>query len=134
MRHRKETCGWHVCAGRVKHVVDLDLTVARIGPHDEGARRAAKAPGGPEVGHHAPERITIKYNTWGEAFRQNAEREGKARGLRWYPSQIPTPRPLARACAAPREWTRGTGRCVRGGRAPRRGNRPRRPPAAGEIR
>ena len=29
MRHRNETFGWHVCAGRAKHVVDLDPTVAR---------------------------------------------------------------------------------------------------------
>ena len=28
MRYRNETCGWHVCAGRVKHVVDLDLMTA----------------------------------------------------------------------------------------------------------
>ena len=34
--HNDETCGWHVCAGRVKHVVDLDHTVARTGPHDGG--------------------------------------------------------------------------------------------------
>lgn len=31
MRHRNETGGWHVCAGRATHIVDLDPTVARIG-------------------------------------------------------------------------------------------------------
>ena len=61
MRHRNETCGWHVCAGRVKHV-DLDLTVARAGPRDGGTGRAADAPRGPEVGEHAPEGITIRGN------------------------------------------------------------------------
>ena len=45
MCHRNETCGWHVYAGRVKHVVDLDLTVARTATHDGGAGRAADAPG-----------------------------------------------------------------------------------------
>ena len=60
MRHRNETCGWHVCAGRVKHVVDLDLTVARTGPHDGGAGKVADASGGPEGGEHAPEGITTK--------------------------------------------------------------------------
>ena len=45
MRHRNATCGWHVCAGRVKHVVDLDLAVAGTGPHDGGAGRVADAPG-----------------------------------------------------------------------------------------
>lgn len=44
----------------VKHVVDLDRTVARAGPHDGGTSRAADAPGGPEVGVHAPEEIKIK--------------------------------------------------------------------------
>ena len=27
-----------LCARRVKHVVDLDLTVTHTGPHDDGAR------------------------------------------------------------------------------------------------
>ena len=37
MRHRDETCGWHVCAGRVKHVLrDLDHAVAGSGHHDDG--------------------------------------------------------------------------------------------------
>ena len=44
----------------VKHVVDLDLTVARIGPHDGGAGRVADAPGGPEVEEYAPNGITTK--------------------------------------------------------------------------
>ena len=86
MRHRNETCGWHVSIGRVKHVVDLDLAVARTGPHDGGAGRAAHAPERPELGDHAPEGIKIKDNSCGKALRQHAEREGKARILRRYPS------------------------------------------------
>ena len=86
MRHRNETCGWLVCAGRVKHVVDLDLTVARTCPHHDGARRAADASGGPEVGDHALKGITIQYHSCGGALRQNAERAGKTRTLRRYPS------------------------------------------------
>ena len=55
MRHRNETCGWRVCAGRVKHVVDVDLMAARTSPHDDGAGRVvADAPGGPHVGEHLP--------------------------------------------------------------------------------
>ena len=52
--------GRRVCAGRAKHVVDLDhvvhldLAVARTGPHEVGDGRAADPPGGPEVGEHAP--------------------------------------------------------------------------------
>ena len=46
--------------GCVKHVVDLDLTVARTGPRDGGAGGVADAPRGPEVGEHAPEGITTK--------------------------------------------------------------------------
>ena len=49
-----KTCGWHVCAGRVKHVVDLDLMVARSGPHDGGTGGVANAFGGPEGGEHLP--------------------------------------------------------------------------------
>ena len=39
--------GRRVCAGRAKHVVDLDLAVARTGPHEVDAGRAADPPGGP---------------------------------------------------------------------------------------
>ena len=46
--HRNETCGWHV--------VDLDLTVARTGPHDGGVGRVADAPWGPEAGGHLPKK------------------------------------------------------------------------------
>ena len=61
MRHHNETCARHICAGRAKHVVDLDLTVARADPHhDGGTGRAAGAPGGPEIGEPAPEGITIR--------------------------------------------------------------------------
>ena len=86
MRHRIETCGWHVCAGRVKHAVDLDPTVARTGPHDGGTSRVADTPGGPEVGEHAPEGITTKLHFCVEAFRQNAESAGTARRMRRCPS------------------------------------------------
>ena len=82
MRHRNEICGRLVCAGRVKHVVDLDLTAARARPHDGGTGRAADAPGGPEVGGHTPEGITIIVNFCVEALRPNAERAGKPRRLR----------------------------------------------------
>ena len=54
IHHRNETCGWHVCAGRVKYVLDLDLTVARTDPHDGGVGRVADTPGRPEVGEHLP--------------------------------------------------------------------------------
>ena len=53
--------GRRVCAGRAKHVVDLGLAVARTGPHEVGAGRAADSPGGQEVGEHAPEEIATKY-------------------------------------------------------------------------
>ena len=65
-RHHKETYGWHVCAGRVKHVVDLGLTVARRDPHDGGAGKVADAPGGSKVGEHATESMTTKHSC-GEA-------------------------------------------------------------------
>ena len=54
IRHRNETCGWHVCAGRVRRVVDLDLTVARTCPLDGGAGRVTDARGKTEVGEHLP--------------------------------------------------------------------------------
>ena len=83
MRHRSETCGRHVCAGRMKHVVDLDLTVARTGPHDGGVGRVADVPWGPEVGEHADEQgIMTKDNSCGEALLQDDERARKARRLR----------------------------------------------------
>ena len=63
MRHHDKTCGWHVCGGRVKHVVDLDLAIDRAVPHDGGAGRAANAPGEPEVGERALEGITIRVNS-----------------------------------------------------------------------
>ena len=114
MRHRNETFEWHVCVGRVKHV-DLDLAVARTGPHDGGAVRVADAPGGPEVEEHAPEEITTNYHSCAEALRQTAESAvdfGDAR--RRFRRQG-----LARARAVPRERIRGAGRCGRCGRAPR---------------
>ena len=61
-------------AGRVKQVVDLDLRVARTGPHDGGAGRVADAPGGPEVREHAPERITTKDQSCGVALHLDSER------------------------------------------------------------
>ena len=50
LRHRNETCGWHVRAGRVKHAVDLELMGARAGPHEDGAGRTDDAAGGSKVG------------------------------------------------------------------------------------
>ena len=35
-----------------KHVVDLDLTIARTVSHDGGAGKVADAPGGPALGEH----------------------------------------------------------------------------------
>ena len=52
MRHRNETYGWHVCAGRVKHVVDLEP--------DGRPHRTSRLRGAPEVGEHAPEGIATK--------------------------------------------------------------------------
>ena len=50
IRHHNETCGWHVCAGRVKHVVDLNLTVARRRQGD------LRSPGGAQIGEHDPKK------------------------------------------------------------------------------
>ena len=59
--------GRRVCAtGRAKHVVDLDLAVARTGPHEVGAGRAADPPGGPEVGEHAPKEIATRFSVCDE--------------------------------------------------------------------
>ena len=58
--------GRRVCAGRAKHVVDLDLAVARTGPHEVGAGRATDPPGGPEVGEHAPEEVATRYSSCDE--------------------------------------------------------------------
>ena len=96
-----ESCGWYVCTGRVKHVVDLDLTVARTGPCDDGACKAADAPGGQDVGDHASEGITMKHNSCRDAVRQHTQMAGKYLRLRGYPSQIPTSRPFASGSAAP---------------------------------
>ena len=49
--------------GRARHVVDLDLAVARTGPHEVGAGRTADTLGGPEVGEHVPEEIATKYSS-----------------------------------------------------------------------
>ena len=86
MRHRVETCGWHACAGRVKHVVDVDLTVTRSGPYDDGAGTAADPPGDRRSESTPLKEITIRHHSCGEALSQNAERVGKARRLRKYPS------------------------------------------------
>ena len=99
----------------MKHFVDLDLTVARTGPHDGGTGRVPGATKGSEIGEHAPEGITTKDQSCGEALRQNAESAvdfGDAR--RRFRRQG-----LARARAVPRERIRGAGRCGRCGRAPR---------------
>ena len=47
---------------RAKHVVDLDPMVARTGPHDGGAGRAAGPPGAPEAEEHPPDETTTKLN------------------------------------------------------------------------
>ena len=123
-RHRKKACGWHVVySGRVEHAVDLDHTVARRGPDDDGAGNTADDPEGPEVGEHDPEGNTTKDHSCPEALRQNAERAGKARRLRRCPSLIPTSRPRASACCAARgnRWHRPLR--PRRGRAP--ANKPR---------
>ena len=52
--------GRRVCAASTKLVVDLELTAAHAGPHENGVGRAADATGGPEVGEHAHEEIMIK--------------------------------------------------------------------------
>lgn len=41
--------GWHAFAGGSMSVVDLELAVAPVGPHDGNVGRAADAPGGPKV-------------------------------------------------------------------------------------
>ena len=63
--------GRHICAGQEKHVVGLDLTLARIGSHDSGLGKAADIPGGQKVGQHthAPEAITTKHRSCGETLR-----------------------------------------------------------------
>ena len=58
--------GRRVCAGRAKHVVDLDLAVARTGSHEVGAGRAGDPPGGPDVGEHAPEETATKCSSCNE--------------------------------------------------------------------
>ena len=85
IRRHDGICGWHVCAGRAEHVVDVEPTVARTGPPD-GAGRAADPPGAPKAKEHPTEEITTKLSLFVEALRQNAERAGKARRLRRYPS------------------------------------------------
>ena len=72
----KPVGGMYVPGEGNKHVVDLGLTVARVGPHNGGAGRAAIAQGRPEIGKHAPEEITKELKSCGEALRQNAQRAG----------------------------------------------------------
>ena len=128
MRHRNETCGWHVCAGRVTHVVDLDPTAARTGPHDGGAGRAADPRGHrrpkttPRTNHDTASRRCVKTLRGQErpADCGDTRRRFRRRGL-------------ARARATPRERIDSAGRCGRGGRAPRQRNRARRLSQAGEV-
>lgn len=49
--------GWHVCTGRVKYDVDLELTAALKGPRAGGAGMAADASGGSQPREHTPEAI-----------------------------------------------------------------------------
>ena len=109
MRHRNETCAWHVCAGHVKHVVDLDLTIGHTAPHDGGAAKCGRRSRGPEVGEHAPERITTKDDSCVEALRQNAATAGRPAVCRDTRRRF-RGRGLARARAALlRERIRGAG-------------------------
>ena len=132
MRHRNETCGWHVCAGRVTNVADLDLAVARTGPHDGGSGRVSDAPGGPEVGEHLPKES-------GQDIAPVARH--RAKSLRAQERSVDCGdtrrrsrrRGLARARAAPRERIRGAGRYGQGRHAPWRRNRARRSPVAGCV-
>lgn len=61
---------WHAFAESVKQGVDLELTAALAVPHDGVAPAGvADAPGGTEVGEHAPEGITRKQTSCREALR-----------------------------------------------------------------
>ena len=55
--------GRRVCVASAKLVVDLELTAAHAGPHEDGAGTTADATGGPKVGEHAHEEIMIKDNS-----------------------------------------------------------------------
>ena len=89
-----------ICGEQAKHVIDLDLTVARTGPHDGGAGRAADVPGRPEVGGHPPEEITTK-DSCGEALRQTLS----CRRLRTYTlGRSASSRPRTTACGAARAY------------------------------
>ena len=67
---------------RSQHAVDFDPAVAHTGPHDGGAGKLTDAHGGLEIREDAPEGITTK----GRVASKAAERAGKARILRRYPS------------------------------------------------
>ena len=73
IRHRNAKL-WHVCAGRVKHVVDLELMVWNSWLSAQALMKTA--PAGrptlpPKVGAHAPEDIPLEYHSCVEALRQN---------------------------------------------------------------
>ena len=70
-----------VWAGWANHVVDLDLAVARTGPHEVGDGRAAGPLGGPEVGEHASEEIATKMQFLRRAVWVKTERKAKKRDL-----------------------------------------------------
>ena len=124
--------GRRVCAGNGKHVLDLDPTVARTCPHEDGASRTADAPGEPTVGENAPEEIQdqISFLLRGVALKwlrglENSINCGDTR-------RRFRRRGLARARAATHERIRGAGRYGRGVRALQRRNRARRLAQAGE--
>lgn len=62
---------WHGYAGRVKHVVALELTAARAGPHDGGVGKAVDAPGGPEVGKQRNQRNHDKIRLLSQGLASN---------------------------------------------------------------
>ena len=79
--------GRHVCAGRAKHV-DVHFVVTRTAPPDSGAGRAADPPWGPDVRDNNPKgnAILVRQCSCREESRHLAEKRGKFRKLRTYPS------------------------------------------------
>ena len=140
IRPHNETFGWHVRAGRVTHVVDLDPTVAR--PH-RASRRRRREGGRPSRDPTFPRHRRPK-STHPKKSRQNLISVSRrcVKTLRGQERPVDCGdtgsrfrrRGVARARATPRERIGSAGRCDRGGRAPRRRNRARRLSQAGEVR
>ena len=69
IRHRNETYEWHACARRVKHVVDLHLTVTHTARSSRRRRRQGGRRSRGTGGRKAPpEGTTIKHRSWREAL------------------------------------------------------------------